>query len=338
MNAYLDIFYGFDFNNPKTETRLPYFYHHNRHNEFNVNHGIIDLHIEDEGFRGNLGVHVGTYVRDNYSSEPDIFKAVYNANIGIALSKDRRLWLDAGIFGGSWLGIENTTIWENSNVGHNLMSENVPYYFAGAVGSYVLENGLEFKLIVTNGWQRIRRVTGNSLPSFGTEVQYFPPNKDFKFDWSTFIGTDDPDASRRMRYFNNFYTTLRFNKHWLVTGGFDIGFQQESRGSSSYDDWWGIVVIGQRDLTDKWKTSVRVEYYHDPSQVIVSSLDPQNGFKTTGVSMNFDYSPFDLVKVRMEARYITSPDNIFIEGQSGQVDNSLFLLGALVMNLNRKLN
>ena len=104
------------------------------------------------------------------------------------------------------------------------------------------------------------------------------------------------------------------------------------------DSWWGFVAIGERGISEKWKAAVRVEHYHDPLQVIVSSLGPQAGFKTSGFSTNFDYSPFDIIKLRLEARYITSPDNLFIEGQSALVNDSFFLLGALIMNLDRKIN
>ena len=41
IGAYLDLFYGYDFNKPTTEERLPYLYQHNRHASFNLNHGVL---------------------------------------------------------------------------------------------------------------------------------------------------------------------------------------------------------------------------------------------------------------------------------------------------------
>jgi hypothetical protein len=50
---------------------------------------------------------------------------------------------------------------------------------------------LEIAGLIVNGWQRIQRLQGNSLPSFGTQINYSPTEK-ITFNWSTFIGTDDP--------------------------------------------------------------------------------------------------------------------------------------------------
>ena len=337
LNTYLDIYYGFDFNNPKTPTRLPYFYHHNRHNSFNANHAKLALRVEDERYRANLGLQTGTYVADNYTAESDFIRAIYDANVGFALDKEKRLWLDAGIFGSSWIGLESTLNWDNMNLGHNLLSENVPYYFAGVMASYLWDNGLQFKLIVQNGWQRIQRVSGNSLPSFATQLVYAPEGKKYNLNWSTFIGTDDPDASRRMRYYNNFYSQLDLTEVWSLVLGLDIGLQQRFRGSSQMDSWWGMVAIAERTINDQWKAAARFEYYHDPLQVIVSSLDSQNGFKSTGISVNGDYSPFEIIKVRLEGRFLTSPDDIFTRDSNDLVRNSFFLLGAIVLNLDTKM-
>ena len=41
--GFVDIFYVYDFNEPVTDYRQPFFYNHNRHNEFNLNLGIISL-------------------------------------------------------------------------------------------------------------------------------------------------------------------------------------------------------------------------------------------------------------------------------------------------------
>ena len=40
-SGYLDIFYAYDFNEPKTNYRQPFLYSFNRHNEFNLNLGLI---------------------------------------------------------------------------------------------------------------------------------------------------------------------------------------------------------------------------------------------------------------------------------------------------------
>lgn len=63
------------------------------------------------------------------------------------------------------------------------------------------------------------------MPSFGTQIKYLKGDK-LTVNWSTFIGTDDPDSVRRMRYYNNLYVQVQLTKKLGFIAGFDIGEQQ----------------------------------------------------------------------------------------------------------------
>ena len=54
LYGFVDIFYVYDFNQPQTESRQPFFYNHNRHNEFNLNLGLISLQLEHLKYRARL--------------------------------------------------------------------------------------------------------------------------------------------------------------------------------------------------------------------------------------------------------------------------------------------
>jgi len=230
---YLDVFYVYDFNKPVTVQRQPFFFNHNRHNEFNINQGLIGFGVDHTKYRFNLGIQAGTYANDNYSSEPGVLKNLYEAYIGVSLNKKNNLWLDAGVFS-SFLGFESALSIDNPTLTRSISAESSPFFLTGAKVTYQLNEKWEFAGSILNGWQRIQRVQGNSLPSFGTQV-YFKANEKYAFNWSTFIGTDAPDAIRRMRYFNNFYGMLQFTNVVGLIAGFDIGAQQQENGSSSYD-------------------------------------------------------------------------------------------------------
>ncbi len=323
---YIDIFYGYDFNVPETKQRLPYIYHHNRHNSFNVNHGVASLAITHPKYRANFAIQAGTYVTDNYTSEPDLLKIVFDANAGLALNQSQNLWLDVGIFGNSFIGFENTFSHPNANLGHNLVSENVPYFMTGVKASHKISDQWAMAILLLNGWQRIKWIEGNSLSSLGTELTYSRNN--FSFDWSSFTGTDDPDSTRRMHFFNNLYSKIKINEHWRTTLGIDFGVQQKSKGASETYSWWGMAAIVRYIMNEHWSASARYEHYSDPMEVIVTSIDPASGYKTSGYSANLDYHFLPNLQLRLEVRRFVSKDPIYPETNT-VVTHNLFLLTAL---------
>lgn len=218
-------FYVLDFNKPPTEQRQPFLYNHNRHREFNLNLGFIKANIEHSKYRGNFAIQAGTYTMDNYAPEPSLLKNVFEANVGISISKNKQLWVDTGIFP-SHIGFESAISSDNWTLTRSILAENSPYYLSGLKLNYKPTENLEINGLIVNGWQRIRRLDGNTMPSFGTQTSFTPSDK-ITFNWSTFLGTDDPDSTRRMRYFNNFFSKLQLTDRLGLILGFDIGFQQK---------------------------------------------------------------------------------------------------------------
>ena len=246
-------------------------------------------------------MHTGTYVNDNYAAEPGLIKNIFEANIGVALNSKRNIWIDVGVFP-SHIGFETAISADNWTMTRSLLAENSPYFLSGAKLSYVINEKLTILALVCNGWQRIKRVEGNGLLSFGTQITYKPSER-FYVNWSSFIGTDDPDVQRRMRYFNNFYAQFLFSQKLGLIAGFDIGLQQKQFKSAEYESWWSPVFIFQYKINSFWNTAFRTEYYHDESVVIIPTEGP-SGFKTSGLSYNLDYLPAPNLTWRWEARYL----------------------------------
>ncbi len=230
FGGFMDIFYVYDFNEPQGTQRQPFLYNHNRHNEFNLNLGLLKFGLEQAKYRANFALQIGTYVNDNMAQEPGVLKNIFEANIGISLNKKNNIWLDAGILP-SHIGFESAVSMSNLTLTRSILAENSPYFETGAKLTFNPNDKWEIAGLILNGWQRIQRLEGNSLPSFGTQVTY-SPSESLTLNWSTFIGTDDPDETRRMRYFNNFYGQFRVSEKFEFIAGFDIGAQQESKGSS----------------------------------------------------------------------------------------------------------
>ncbi|MGE0568943.1 MAG: outer membrane beta-barrel protein, partial [Bacteroidia bacterium] len=187
---------------------------------------------------------------------------------------------------------------------------------------YTPNKNIELIILVCNGWQHIQKIKGISLQSFGTQLKVMPTEK-ITLNWSTFAGTDAPDTIRQMRYFNNLFGQFQFTERFGSIIGFDIGMQQRAKYGSTYDFWLSPIIIGQFSINDHWKIAIRAEYYQDETGIIIPTGTP-NGFKTTGFSLNLDYSPTKNVACRLEGRWLNSKDKIF-EIKSIPINNNFFI-------------
>jgi hypothetical protein len=329
ISSFVDAFYVYDFNQPQGNIRLPFVFNHNRHNEFNVNLGLVKFGVEHSKYRANLALHAGTYANDNYAAEPGLLKNIFEANVGLALNKKNTLWLDAGILP-SHIGFESAISTENPTLTRSVLAENSPYFLTGAKLSFAPNDKWEIAALVVNGWQRIQRLQGNSLPSFGTQVSFSPSEK-VNLNWSTFIGTDDPDTTRRMRYFSNLYGTFQVGEKFNLIAGFDLGTQQQFKESSAYNLWLSLIAIAQYKIAQRWQAAIRTEYYQDETGVMIPT-GTNNGFQTIGVSLNIDYAPIKHVMCRIEGRWFNSVDNIFVT-PTGSSNNNFMVAASVAVKL-----
>ncbi len=329
FSGYAEAYYTYDFNKPADNNRPGFFYSHNRHNEFNLNLGFIKANYAAERVRANLAIAAGTYMNANYAAETGVMKNIFEANAGIKISKKKNLWLDAGIMP-SHIGFESAISKDCWNVTRSILAENTPYYEAGAKLTYSTDDGKWlFSGMALNGWQRIARVNGNSLMSWGTQIQYRPSSK-ILLNYSTFIGTDKPDSARQNRLFHNVYGIFTITDKLGITAGFDIGTEEKAPGSSEKNTWYSPVLILKYTFNNQWAVAGRVEHYNDKNGVIIATGSP-NGFQTTGYSVNIDHSPFSNVLLRLEARSLSSKDEIFVKA-NGVSKNNTFITSSIAVS------
>lgn len=309
VSGYIETYYTYDFGNPADHNRPGFVYSHNRHNEIILNLGFLKATYQTERIRANLALMTGTYANVNLASEPNTLKNIFEANAGVKISQADNLWIDAGIFA-SHIGFESAIGKDCWNLTRSMLADNSPYYLSGVKLSYTSDNQQWFLSgLILNGWQRIQRVSGNNTPAFGHQITY-KPTSTITLNSSSFIGSDTPDSNRQMRYFHNFYGQFQVHEKLGLIVGFDIGLQQQSKGSSEYNLWYSPVFIAKYSVTDKLSIATRAEYYSDASQVIVTT-GTENGFQTYGYSLNFDYSILNNVVWRIEGRGFVSKDKVF---------------------------
>lgn len=302
ISGYGETYYSYDFNKPTTNTRPGFLYNFNRHNEFNVNLAYIKANYASERVRGNVAISIGSYMNANYAAEPGILKNVFEANAGYKLSRTKNLWFDIGIMP-SHIGFESAIGRDNWMLTRSLAAENSPYFESGARLSYTTnDNKLTVAALSLNGWQRITRMNGNSLMSWGTQV-YFKPSNKLTLNYSAFLGTDKPDTARIWRYYHNIYAIWLISQNVGITAGFDIG----TEGNNT---WYTPVGVVRYIPSEKWSVAYRAEYFKDKHGVIITT-GTSNGFATVGNSINIDYLPAKGMIMRLEGRLLNSKDDIF---------------------------
>ncbi len=329
FSGYIETYYSYDFGNPDNHLRPGFIYSHNKHNELNLNLGFAKVNYAKDNVRGNLALMAGTYAEYNLAAEQDLLRNVFEANVGVKISSKHNLWIDAGIMP-SHIGFESAIGKDCMNLTRSILADNSPYYEAGVKIGYTSSSEKWYlAAMYLNGWQRIQKIDGNQTPAFGTQITYKPSGK-VTLNWSTYAGNEQPDNDRKWRYFNNFYGQFKVSDKTNLVAGFDIGAQQTANGSSDYDVWYSPVVILQYKPTAKIQLAARGEYYQDKQGVIIAT-GTENGFKTYGFSANFDYLVSDNVMFRVEARNLSSKDDIFLK-DGNPTDSNTFLTTSLAIS------
>jgi hypothetical protein len=302
VSGFVDVYYALAVAAPPAKTRA-YTTQPLYHNEFSINFAFLSVAYSSNRVRGRFAAQVGSYVESNYAAEPQFWRNIFEANVGYSLAD--HLWLDAGIFT-SHIGFESAISKDNWTYSRSIVADYSPYYEAGAKLTWTPSSEWLLSLLLLNGWQIIRET--NNDKSFGTQMQWKPaPN--LLFNWSTYIGNDQPDsAARQMRYFNNFYAQIGLSDKFSLALMFDVGVQQ--RANTTLTTWFGGGVLARYALNDRIILAARGEYYSDPQGVIIPT-GTTNNFQTLGVSANLDVALTANLLWRVEARWFSSRDAIY---------------------------
>lgn len=307
-----EFYYSYDFSEPTNHEKADYLYNHKRHNELNLNLGLIKASYNNERIRANGALMVGNYTQYNLASEPVWARFINEANFGFKLNKKRNLWLDAGIMP-SHIGFESVISSDCWTVTRSLLAENSPFYETGIkITSTGKKEKLTCSFLLLNGWQKIQKPNNQSYPSAGLQL-YYKPTKSTVFNYSNFIGSDKPDSLNSLRVFHNFYFTFNPERKFCFIFGFDIGTETDPANNIIHS-WYSPVIIAKYNLNESLNINCRGEYYCDPDQVMITT-GTENGFQTWGSSINMDYHFYDYFIYRLEAKYYNSRDVIFNYGK-----------------------
>ncbi|MBL7777102.1 MAG: porin [Chitinophagales bacterium] len=314
-SVYIEAYYQYDFNKPANGLRPAFVYSFHRNNIPSINLAMVKLNYNSMRFRANAAAMGGTYSMANMANEPIYLRNIFEANFGFKLLKQKQLWLDAGVLP-SHIGFESATGKDCPTLTRSVLADNSPYFETGLKMSYTTDNEkLLVSILVLNGWQRIKWINGNTLPSFGWQVQG-KPNSKLLINSSGFIGTDKADAEKKLRYFHNLYLTYSPTEKFTSTLGFDLGVEQQTKNSKVYSLWYSPAIIARYLPLKQLAIAARAEYYSDKHGVIVSAVSPK-GFQTLGYSLNIDALPTNDMIFRVEGKLLQSVSGKNFETTNG---------------------
>ena len=303
LSGYAEVYYSYDLSRPADNQRPDFLFNHTRTNEVAANLALVRAAYERSNVRAAVGLMAGTYAQYNLAAEPAGLQYLYEASIGVKLSRSRDLWLDAGVIP-SHLGAESAIGGDCLTLTRSLMAESSPYYSSGAKLSYRPSERWLVAGYVLNGWQRMVRPDGFTKLSFGTQVQY-APQEGTLVNWSTFIGTDVPDSIGSTRLFSDLYATVEGDGHAMVLA-FDFGLQQAYPGDD-WDGWVSVAGIYRQRFAKRWWIVGRAEYFLDDRSVIIENAD------LIGASLGVDLELAANVAWRVEARVLGDTRERFMD-------------------------
>ncbi len=320
FSGYAEVYYCYDMGKPMYHKRPEFLYNHKRHNQVSLNLAYLKAAFASQKTRANLALMVGNYAQYNLAAEPTWAQFVYEANVGVKLSKKQNLWLDAGIMP-SHIGFESAVGADCWTLTRSLVAENSPYYEAGIKLSFLnKKENLTVAALLLNGWQRIQSDDSFDKLAFGLQLNY-KPSEQLTLNYSNFFGYENPDDQSQLRTYQNFYAIWDGNFGLGITAGFDFG-KEEDRG-----DWYSPVFILKWQFSDKWRITNRYEYISDPNQVVAKS-GMEGGVDVLGISLGYDYFISEQSMLRIEARQLQAKEEIFRKSGDAQKGN-LALTGSL---------
>jgi Putative beta-barrel porin-2, OmpL-like. bbp2 len=321
ISGLVDVYYSYQFSDPKQAVKSDLFYNYKRNNTFDINLALVKVNYIESNLRCNVGFMAGSYAEYNLASESSLAQKIYEANAGVRLSKKHEVWLDAGVLP-SHIGLEGVLANDNISLSRSITAENSPYFETGARLSYTSKNKKWYlSALALNGWQHISKVSGSNIVSFGTQATY-KVNQYHTLNSSSFIGSDKPDTVKAFRYFHGFYWQY-IKRKFTSQFTFDIGFESNKR-DRNYQSWYGTNWLLKYNALSRFSIIGRAEYYNDYSNVLI----PLNFKDALAGSFGIEYKIYNHACIRFEGRGITSANNIYKQ-YFDRFNTQVFLTSAL---------
>jgi hypothetical protein len=329
FEGYTDVYFGFDFNQPKDANR-PYSVTQHRHNEFNINLAYFSMKFNSSRARAVFTPGFGTYMNANYATERVTLKNIIEANVGVKLFKEKNIWLDVGVIGSPYT-TESAVSFDQLLYTRSFAAEYSPYYLTGAKLALPLTNKINLYLYLINGWQVIEDT--NTPLAFSSWIE-IKPNSKIAINWSTYFGSEQSAAiqTNRSRYFSDLNCIYSPNKRLTMSVDVYGGIQNRSDSLAGRENvnWWQGNSNARYYINEDNSISARAEYYSDKQNIFITPVTGESGFDCTSYSLGFNRSVTQHVLFRLEGRYFQSTGNVFLDNKLTPINTDAMVIAGLI--------
>ena len=318
VGGYVDTYFAYNFSATNSQS-IPYYVSSARNNQFQINLAYVEVRYRAKGLRAHFAPGVGTYMNDNYKTEPGTLKNIVAANVGVLLSAKRKIWVDMGVFTSHYTN-ESAISKDHLMYTRSFAPEYVPYYLTGAKLSIPLAEKVNSYFFLLNGWQLIE--DNNKGKSIGTQIEY-QPDPSMLFNWNTYLGDERSriHPNYRMRFFTDVFWIYQPTKRFSATSCIYHGWQNISDGSVR--KWWQANIIGRYSVTDNWSLSGRFEYFSDPDLALIAPVTSANSFSTFSTGLCANYKVYNNALLRFEMKQLFSGGDIFLKSNNQETKSNL---------------
>ena len=328
LEAYADVYFGFDFNQPEDRTR-PYSVSHSRHSETNLNLAYLSIKYTSERARVNFTPGFGTYMNANYATERATLQHIVEASIGVKPWKHKGIWIDMGVFPAPYT-TEGPVAHDQLLYTRSLGAEYSPYYLTGIRATVPICSKVNLYLYLINGWQIIEDI--NAPLSFGSTIEWKPAEM-LTINWSTYVGDERATSQPQYgsRYFSDLNLTCTPDKRYTFSADVYAGRQErtDSIDNKEQVNWYQGNVAVRRNLGHRQSIAARLEYFNDAHAVLVVPVTGLNRFDCGSFSLGYHVAVTGNVSFHAEGRYYISGDDVFLDDQNGPTNNAALLIGGL---------
>jgi hypothetical protein len=156
-------------------------------------------------------------------------------------------------------------------------------------------------------------------------------NDQINFGYDNYLGDDSPaeDSTTHLRFYNNVFLNLKFNKFKLTTG-LDFSTQSHSEINDEQKTATMIsgVLIPSYDLPERFRIYGRAEFFNDAngflSGVFFNDKNELTGLKIWGVTMGAEWKPTENSYIRLEGRDLAAASDEKIFYWNGKNTNVRF--------------
>ena len=322
---YVDAFYDYQFSNPKDHTIFPTTVAA-RHNEFGIN--LATIGIEVTGLDGPIG---RIYLQEGINTETDSGQdvsttrgyflqqrsllAIQQVGAGWHFHQLDGINFEVGLFP-SYVGLESYLPQENWNYLRPFLSDFTPYYFTGSRTQIFFTPLTKLELWLVNGWQTYGKIN----EAFGVGYLFnWRPNARLSLTHSLYDGSEQPADPRSNRFYADNYMQWRYYldnssiiKSAAMSLVLDWGYEKRGGGGPS-GPMYGTSISNRFELTKKWATSFRYDYYYDKTRALVVQAPrasdgaeaapvkfPDGPFQGSGYTATLDFLPSPWLIYRLE--------------------------------------